>query len=188
MRRKCNKCGETKDLSAFIKDSKLKSGIRPRCKDCKKAHGHEWHEKNKERKKLLNQAWYQANRDRKTAAVLEWRAQNVAKTAENNKRWKRENPERVRLGHSRSKFLRRSRLKNAKCDLTAQQWEMIKVAYKQCCAYCGEKVSELTQDHVIPVSKGGDHTAQNIVPACRSCNSRKHAKMSAGTTYQAHLL
>jgi 5-methylcytosine-specific restriction endonuclease McrA len=31
----------------------------------------------------------------------------------------------------------------------------------------------LTQDHVTAVSRGGEHSADNVVPACRSCNSRK---------------
>ncbi|MDB4875733.1 MAG: hypothetical protein JWM41_2179 [Gemmatimonadetes bacterium] len=28
-------------------------------------------------------------------------------------------------------------------------------------------------DHVIPISRGGSHTRENVVPACRSCNSKK---------------
>lgn len=39
------------------------------------------------------------------------------------------------------------------------------------CAYCPSKGE--TWDHVIPVSKGGQTAPGNMVPACRSCNSRK---------------
>lgn len=60
-------------------------------------------------------------------------------------------------------------------DLTAAQWREIKAAYKHCCVYCGRKMQRLTQDHITPLSQGGNHTASNVVPACPSCNSRKQA-------------
>lgn len=44
------------------------------------------------------------------------------------------------------------------------------------CAYCGIESSELTLDHIIPRSKGGPDSAENLTPACRSCNSSKGAK------------
>lgn len=45
------------------------------------------------------------------------------------------------------------------------------------CQYCGRKAPEivLELDHVIPVSKGGRTTMQNLVTACRECNAGKQA-------------
>lgn len=40
------------------------------------------------------------------------------------------------------------------------------------CQYCGSG-KHLTLDHVIPRSKGGQHTWNNVVAACVRCNSRK---------------
>ncbi|MBU7585060.1 MAG: HNH endonuclease [Nostoc sp. TH1S01] len=40
------------------------------------------------------------------------------------------------------------------------------------CQYCGSS-KRLTLDHVIPRSKGGLHTWDNVVTACERCNSRK---------------
>ncbi|MCK6617503.1 MAG: HNH endonuclease [Cyclobacteriaceae bacterium] len=40
------------------------------------------------------------------------------------------------------------------------------------CQYCGTK-KELTLDHLIPSSRGGQHTWHNLVTACKSCNTRK---------------
>jgi 5-methylcytosine-specific restriction endonuclease McrA len=56
--------------------------------------------------------------------------------------------------------------------LTDDEWKEIKRHYNYKCVYCGEK-KLLTQDHIIPVSKGGHHIKENIVPACKSCNSKK---------------
>jgi 5-methylcytosine-specific restriction endonuclease McrA len=42
------------------------------------------------------------------------------------------------------------------------------------CQYCGKRGgSNLTLDHVIPQSKGGPNTWQNLVTACGPCNTRK---------------
>ncbi len=66
-------------------------------------------------------------------------------------------------------------------DLSAGQWREIQAAYGFRCAYCPPDCEEcktrshaLTRDHLTPVTKGGAHTLANIVPACASCNSRKH--------------
>lgn len=43
---------------------------------------------------------------------------------------------------------------------------------KSACQYCGSK-KNLTLDHVIPRSKGGNHVWDNVVTACGTCNSKK---------------
>lgn len=46
------------------------------------------------------------------------------------------------------------------------------------CAYC-DKRKATTVDHVIPKSRGGQHTWDNVVAACRPCNARKSNKTLA---------
>ena len=41
------------------------------------------------------------------------------------------------------------------------------------CVYCGTASQRLTLDHVIPRSRGGDSTWENVVTACAPCNLRK---------------
>lgn len=43
------------------------------------------------------------------------------------------------------------------------------------CQYCGS-TSNLTLDHVMPVSRGGKSTWENVVTACYPCNSRKGSR------------
>jgi 5-methylcytosine-specific restriction endonuclease McrA len=43
------------------------------------------------------------------------------------------------------------------------------------CQYCGAAAENL--DHVVPRSRGGSHTWDNVVAACRRCNSRKENRM-----------
>ena len=53
------------------------------------------------------------------------------------------------------------------------------------CQYCGRKhsTSELSLDHVVPRSQGGQTTWENIVCACVDCNVRKGGR----TPKQAHM-
>lgn len=44
------------------------------------------------------------------------------------------------------------------------------------CQYCGDKM-ELTFDHVVPRSRGGQTTWENVITACAPCNLRKGGKM-----------
>ena len=46
------------------------------------------------------------------------------------------------------------------------------------CQYCGSR-EDLTFDHVIPRSRGGQTTWQNVVAACSPCNLRKGSAMPA---------
>jgi hypothetical protein len=43
------------------------------------------------------------------------------------------------------------------------------------CAYCGVHFdeTELTTDHIMPVSRGGQHNWTNVLAACRRCNHGK---------------
>ena len=41
------------------------------------------------------------------------------------------------------------------------------------CQYCGKETRQLTIDHVIPRHRGGQHTWENVVSSCISCNRRK---------------
>jgi 5-methylcytosine-specific restriction endonuclease McrA len=41
------------------------------------------------------------------------------------------------------------------------------------CVYCGKATRDLTLDHVIPRHRGGRHTWENLVSACKVCNHRK---------------
>jgi 5-methylcytosine-specific restriction endonuclease McrA len=44
------------------------------------------------------------------------------------------------------------------------------------CQYCGHQANDLTLDHVVPRHRGGTHTWDNLVTACKACNHRKGGK------------
>lgn len=103
----------------------------------------------------------------------EYRVRNKDKSNARWAKWYKENPDKVRLKCMINDQHRRMRELNLPATLTKEQWQAIKSAYKNKCAYCGKYSKRLCQDHFIPITKGGGYVPDNIVPACRRCNSSK---------------
>jgi 5-methylcytosine-specific restriction endonuclease McrA len=57
-------------------------------------------------------------------------------------------------------------------DLSDEQWTALQAVWGAC-AYCGTTDQALQRDCVLPISRGGRYTLDNVVPACRSCNTSK---------------
>ena len=74
---------------------------------------------------------------------------------------------------------RRSLKSNAFGQHTQNEWETLKIQYNFRCPSCKEfepKI-KLTEDHIIPLSKGGSNNIENIQPLCKSCNSQKYTEI-----------
>ena len=124
-------------------------------------------------------------RDRALRLIYYWR--NPAKFLARCRAWAQVNAVHIRLYGRRYyalhrdrvltlQHIRKARKRGApRNDLTAAQWREIKAHYGHCCVYCGQQSQRLTMDHLTPLARGGSHTASNVVPACKRCNSRKHA-------------
>jgi 5-methylcytosine-specific restriction endonuclease McrA len=67
---------------------------------------------------------------------------------------------------------RKRRMERVEHDLTDAQWAALLVAWGGC-AYCGTTGTRLQRDCVLALSRGGRYTLDNVVPACRSCNTSK---------------
>ena len=121
---------------------------------------------------------YAENIDEERAKSRENYAKNPEIALKRIRDWAAANPEKEKARVARGGAARRMRRELVINDFTAEQWQAILILFKYACAYCGKSQETLgkplEQDHVIPLSKGGPHTASNIVPACRTCNARKH--------------
>ena len=112
--------------------------------------------------------WRLANLERDRAKSREYARTHKAEAAVRSKRWAQEHPDRILASMAR----RRAHLKGSGGSLTTEQWCAVHTELGDRCVYCGAR--EVTQDHDIPLTRGGQHERSNVVPACRSCNSSKH--------------
>lgn len=86
-----------------------------------------------------------------------------------------------------SEYNARARQEHALGTITAEQWRDLKAQSDFRCLCCGKPEPEitLTLDHVIPLSKGGAHSIDNVQPLCLACNKSKNTK---ATDYRSRTL
>jgi 5-methylcytosine-specific restriction enzyme A len=63
--------------------------------------------------------------------------------------------------------------KNRARELRKSSWWRKKIS-SGICHYCRKKFNpgDLTMDHKIPLSRGGESEKSNLVPACKECNNK----------------
>ena len=127
---------------------------------------------------------YRKNVAKRNSSSRAWRQKHPEKMRESSTNWAARNPEKVRAAHKRyvqnnrekhrlHTIKRRAKLRTILSNLTISEWRTVLLAYNSACAYCYRSDVPLEKDHVIPISRGGHHTKENVVPACRSCNAKK---------------
>jgi 5-methylcytosine-specific restriction endonuclease McrA len=97
-----------------------------------------------------------------------WRRDNPELAAAQMKRFKAENPEYF-------KVQRNNRRIPGDKKIFLRDWLRLVNRFGGACAYCGCTGQPLEMDHVVPVSRGGQNTIGNILPACLPCNRSKWA-------------
>lgn len=71
--------------------------------------------------------------------------------------------------------MRRAQDLTARHSLLVAEWKWLIQWYENKCAYCcaTHELFEPEMDCIVPISKGGELSMGNVVPACRSCNASK---------------
>ena len=164
MIKQCSKCRVDKTIDEFYRNKSNASGRDHYCRACRKEHHNEWYvsARGREWKKEFQ----------KTPAYLEYMKgyQKTDKRSAYMKAFRQ--TEAAKFADLNAQALKKVIVKVPEDIVTLDQWKVILERYNYACAYCGKK-KKLELDHYIPLSNGGRHAYDNIVPACKSCNARK---------------
>lgn len=198
--KQCSKCNEIKTTEQFYK-ADWGDGYTAQCKDCRQATARAWKQQHKKRIADYQKQWRAKNPTYGREYDKQWRAKHIERRRELGRQWyarhrdqvlayqKRyyvENADQIKRSVNRYYHTRRGkavsvnvrhkrRAAKQKSDITPEWLEQL-YSIQTHCAYCGREFNDdlpPTLDHVMPLSKDGTHTRDNVVLACLSCNCSK---------------
>ena len=188
--RRCSRCAEVKPLLSFVGNGVGK--FRYYCKVCQAIRCKQPERAEKEQKR----------REANSGYLKEWKAKNPDRVAAYGRKQREKNPcyrprasrkgletpEQRRAAWAKHYAKHRSeeiakaslkkRARRLKIKLTYFKYDRDEIARSQnyICPYCKCTFQQFHLDHVIPLSRGGAHTRENMVAACVPCNLRKSNK------------
>ena len=145
----CSKCKRELSSEMFGKYKRTRDGLNYICRDCVK----QLNDDNKDKRKEYAKKHYREHKDEVLTAQTKYRKAHLGKFVEYT-------------------HLRREREKLLGNTYSSKTWEYTKQYFNNRCCYCGKELP-LERDHLIAVINGGPTQGNNIVPACKSCNSSK---------------
>ena len=138
----------------------------------------EWRLKNRDRVLEQQRQWRDRNRERERLRAAKFRAGSPEASREISRRYNRIHPDIARLRTRR----RRARIIGATIGngVAIATWETKwrrKSSVK--CFWCCQKFppSACHSDHIVPLTRGGTHSVENLTIACAGCNQRKYNKL-----------
>jgi len=185
--KKCAKCGRIKKADLFYENKRMKTGLGSWCISCIRNFNIEWNKKNKEKRKQYDKLYKERNRKKLANMQKEYRLSNLDKCRlsvsksmkiKKNKYRKYTSEWGIKNRDKRNATDEKRRARkagNGGC-YTAQEWRDLCDRYGNKCLACGAAGVKLSVDHVIPISKGGSNSNDNLQPLCISCNSSKGTK------------
>lgn len=178
----CSTCLKSLPLSDFRTARANRDGLTGQCRACLRAYqatyreanreqilecARRYRERNPEKVRDARRAWKASPSGRAERQSIEYRVKAIERT----RRWNEANPLRGRIGRAASHA--NKKYGHLGTFAVAEALELFD-GNRGKCAYCPAPATEL--DHVIPLSRGGENTIDNLLPSCESCNASKGNK------------
>lgn len=194
----CQRCGketESKSRKRLYCDECKKIVNREQQRERSRRWRERHPEKAREEARKRARAAYWKDPEKHKACTRRWRRENKEKVSQYNKeyyrqhasellpkirdrvaKWRKANREQYNW-HMRQAQHRRRKAKEGGVVYQSDFFMMCEI-FDWKCAYCGSELTPETAtiDHIIPLSRGGEHSINNIAPACSRCNSQKGDK------------
>lgn len=166
MIKQCTKCKETKAFDNFHQNKKGdKFGLHSHCKECRRLDRRLSYIKYSDKYAEWNSRWNMNNPEKRKEYDI---------NRDKNKRY-RKHREWI-LSHPEKKSMYDKKYKHSKSTnggvLDRYTQELLFMIFGNICCKCKSKTN-ITIDHIKPVSKGGSNFIYNLQLLCRSCNSSK---------------
>ena len=170
--RTCTKCKKRLPLNSFHRDKTATGGFRAKCKKCRIDRVKDWYQDN-------------IDRQRKRANIRR-KADPEKERIKEAERYKRDREKRIALATEHS-HRRKARKLNTVVEKGISVLSL-KKKHGTKCHYCEKEMDfkkgvgrkfngdMATIEHLIPLARGGEHTFENTVLACRFCNISRGAK------------
>lgn len=189
----CSKCGEIKPKTEFATTPRTLDGLHSWCKACCRVLARDLYDPQQARerhaaqkadpaylamKKAAYNRWRAQHPDRARTATLRWRAANKAHVASVTRSWINANRTRVRVMKRGTSGRRRALLRSRRIGRVS----LVKILARDgmvchLCTLAIVALDDLHFDHVVPLSRGGEHSMANIKPSHAGCNLRKNNKL-----------
>lgn len=154
----------------------------------------EYRQRNREEVLERKKRYYKENKDKVRAGIKDWEARNPDKVLEYARKWRDLNREKFRAESLRKTHRRNAEKRNTRTEIYTEK--QVLEFYGSNCNICSEPIDlsaarsprfpnwqrGLHIDHLIPLSKGGTDTLNNVRPTHALCNIRKAAKLDDHNT------
>lgn len=174
--KECTKCNSTKTTNEFYKAKTNSDGLMKWCKSCEKLRKKTYYKENSESIKGVASTYRDNNKEVIKKRKAQYHKDNKEYYNDKSNEYYRMNKEQF-IEYAR----RRRALKSSTSDGTVTKEFLSTLLHTQnnLCFYCGSRLEDLESydihlDHYIPLSKGGVHSAGNVVWACSTCNHNKY--------------
>jgi hypothetical protein len=191
--KQCTKCKQIlpATLEYFHSDKPTSNGLHPWCKKCvliaaaiyRAAHREKAQEyatqyraKNREKANQYFANYRANNKEKLSLSQRQWRDSHKEHIAERQRRYDQLNPHIGKAASHRREAKKRALPNN----FSAGDWKRALEFFGYCCAYCGNQQglwNPMSADHYVPLksSECPGTVAENMIPACHSCNCQKKA-------------